>query len=183
MKVLYKLILCYLCFFYFSLNAYACNITDNQLVILGANCDENVQSGAALSVDPFQSEFVIMVESGECSGTVYADEPMPECVADAIMSNDPTSSYFIHQYLGETGGYDPYDPYDPSDYVDGGTLETITVVAEPGNNPFSIPWNWLVKFSGFADDEVYDEVYDQNDLPKCDPNNLSNDYDAYSETA
>lgn len=181
MKVLYKLILCYLCFFSFSVNAYACNFFNSEMVILGANCDENLQSGVALYVDPFESKFVTMVESGECSGIVYDDEPMPECAADQIMSNDPTSSYFIHQYLGETNEYNPYDQYNPSDYIYGGTLETITVEVEPGNNPFSIPWNWLVKLSGFADEEVYKEVYDLNDLPSCDPNNLSNKYDSYSE--
>ena len=174
MKFLHKLMICSLSFSFFTANAFAnCNLYDtSSMVILGANCDASTQSGAPLSVDPFESDFVKMVENGECTGIVYADIPMPECAAGAIMSADPTETYFIYQHLGGSGVV-----------VDGGTLETITVVAEPGNNPFSIPWNWLVKFLGFADDETYNEIYDLNDIPSCDPNNLSNDYDAYSETA
>lgn len=173
MRFLRNLIIYSTCFFIFSSTAFASDFCDfyGDMVILGADCDKNLHTRVPISSDPLDSKFVKMVEDGECSGIVYDDTPMPACVAGMIMDVDPSGSYFIHK---ELGGYT---------YVDGGTLDNIVLKAEPGNNIFSIPWNWLVKLSGFADEEVYKEIYDLNDLPSCDPNNLSNEYSLYSEIA
>lgn len=153
---------------------------NDDLVILGVDCSKNIGSGSAISADPFGSSFVKKAESGECTGIMYDTDPIPRWAAIMIIDSDPVGSYFIQgESLGDLEDYEESSEY----HYDGGKLETITVVAEPGNNPYSIPWNWIVKFLGFADDELSNEVYDVEDLPKCDPNNLSNEYDFYSEIA
>lgn len=170
MKFIVKLFLCYLCFLPFGLNAFAI-CEDTKMVILGADCSKNIQSGEVLSVDPNDSDFLKKVENGECEGIIYDDQPMSECDAQRIVLADSAGSYFIQG--NEFNNLDGY--YNP------GVLDTIVSQAEPGNNPFSIPWNWILKLSGFADEEVYEKIYDKDDLPFCDPNNLSNDYNLYSE--
>lgn len=174
MKIIYKLIIVYFSSVSFNVHAFGtCDYySKTDLVILGADCDANIQSGAPMSSDPLESDFVKMVETGECTGIVHDDKPMPECVASEIMSVDPTGSYFIYQNLGN-GNLGPRGG--------GVILDTITL-SEPGNNPFSIPWNWFKKLIGTADYEVYEQVYDVDDLPVCKANDLINNYNKYSET-
>jgi hypothetical protein len=171
MKLISKILICYLtCFSSLNLKA---GYYDNDMVILGADCSANIQSGVALNIDPADSKFVKMVENGECSGIVYADEEMPRWVAEEIIFVDPTSSYFIK-------GEEDYGYLGFQDVHDGGTLAPIVVEAELGNNTFSITLNWLAKFLGIVKNT---NNYDVDDLPECDPSDLIIQYQEYSEIA
>lgn len=131
------------------------NYDYNQMVTLGADCSLSVQSGVAKSADPFESDFVEMVENGECSGVVYSDELMPRWAAEAIISVDPTSTYFIREDVFQ--------------------LDPITVEAL-GDNKFSIPWYWF----NTDNSDVEDFDADPQNPPMCTPEDPNN-YQSFVE--
>lgn len=131
-------------------------------VVLGVDCDNLVLFEYFQNMDPMDSDFIKRVTSGDCRGTHYS-EPVPRSYAEIFVNADPVNSFFIQ---GESGIHD------------GGTLDPITVIGEPGNNEFSIPWYW----SNNDNSDLKDQISNPSNPQFCSPDE-SNNYQQFTEVS
>lgn len=136
-------------------------------VYVRIDCDSYVDHGLAHYLAPEYDFFRRLDEDDLCDGggSIMSDVPIPYDIADEIVRSDPTQAFSI------VGSFQ---------------LNPIIVEAdiiEPGSNPFSVPWNWLVRLFDFNPDDDVNESYDLSDIPSCDPNSSIIEYKKYSEIA